>query len=330
MTDEPRIGLGLAPLPGLIWGFDLSAVPPRLLDSCDGSGGTLRWLHLNLADQGTRHWITHGAGLPAELQDLLLSTETHQHALVADGITGCVLHDLERDFDVEDTARVGALRIVLAPTLIVTARHHPLRSADLIRDRLERGPPIGDPAAALEVIVGTIAGIVAAVTRSLGLGVQAAEDRFLEDRDPPTTRDLIAIRRRLAQLHRLIGGMHGVTIRLEQDEDLSPTLLRTVEKLSQRLTGLEGDMAAVQLQLRLLREELDLQAAQRTNTNLYVLSIMTALMLPATLITGIFGMNTGGLPLEHTSLGTIVATLLALAAAGGTWWLLRAMGLMRR
>ncbi len=60
--------------------------------------------------------------------------------------------------------------------------------------------------------------------------------------------------------------------------------------------------------MRLLREELDLQAVQRTNQNLYVLSVMTALLLPATLVTGLFGMNTGGLPWAHTPFGTAAAT----------------------
>ena len=329
MPNEPQIGL--AAQPGLIWGFDLTATPPRPLDRCDEAEDSgLRWLHLNLADQGTRHWITHAAGFPPDIGELLLSHETHQRALVERDVVACVLHDLERDFDVEDTARVGALRAILTPRLIVTARHHPLRSADLIRERLLRGPAIADPAAALDIVVGTITGLVGGVARGLGAAVQATEDRFLEDLDAPTTRDLIGIRRRLAQLHRLAGGMHDVMIRLEQDEDLPHMLRSTVERLSQRLAGLDGDIAGVQGQLRLLREEIDLQAAQRTNTNLYVLSIMTALMLPATLITGIFGMNTGGLPLEHTAAGTFAATLLALAAAAGTYLLLRAMGLMRR
>ena len=260
----------------------------------------------------------------------MLSAETHQRALIEDGVIGCVLHDLERDFDVVDTARIGALRVALAPAMIVTARHHPLRSADVVRERLMRGPAITDAGAALDLLVGVIAGIVAALGRELSEAVQRTEDKFLGDLDAPAARDLIDVRRRLAQLHRLADGMRAVFVRLEQDENLPDTLLPVVEKLSQRLSGLDGDIAAIQGQLRLLREEIDLQAAQRTNTNLYVLSIMTALMLPATLITGIFGMNTGGLPLEHTSLGTAIAGLIAIGAAAGTYVLLRAMGLMRR
>ena len=331
MTDAPPIGLGFAALPGLIWGFDLGTTPPVTIERCeDHPDSRLRWLHLNLADQGTRHWIMHKAGLPTDIGELLLSPETYQHALITGDSVACVLHDLERDFDVMDTARVGALRLVLAPTMIISARLHPLVSADRIRERLLRSPAIADAPAALDLVVVTISTVVAGLLRTLSALVQSTEDRLLEELQAPTTRDLIGIRRRLAQLHRQAEGMHGVMVRLEQDEDLPETLRSPVEKLSQRLAGLNGDIAGLQLQLRLVREELDLQAVQRTNTNLYVLSIMTALLLPATLITGIFGMNTGGLPLAHTPIGTLLATLLAFAAAAGTWFLLRAWGLMRR
>ena len=73
----------------------------------------------------------------------------------------------------------------------------------------------------------------------------------------------------------------------------------------------------------MLRDEFDLQTAQRTNDNLYFLSIISALLLPATLVTGFFGMNTGGLPFTHGGMGTVVAAGLALLASWATWRLLR-------
>ena len=62
------------------------------------------------------------------------------------------------------------------------------------------------------------------------------------------------------------------------------------------------------LGLRLLRDELDLQATQQTNENIYFLSILSALLLPATLVTGIFGMNTGGLLWTNHPWGSVLAT----------------------
>jgi zinc transporter len=315
--------------PGLIWGLDFTPSGSLAVETCDApQPGALRWLHLNLADHGTRSWIEN-APLPADVRELLLSPDTHQRALVDGDTVGCVLHDFERDFDVADTARIGALRIALTPTLILTTRSHPIRSADIVRQRLERMPTLAGPAAALDLLVGAITENVAGISRTLSDDVRIAEDALLDGRDPPTTRDLIGIRRRIAQIHRLLGGMREVFHRLEEDEELPEVLLATVEKLVQRLHSLDGDIIAVQGELRLLREELDIQAAQRTNQNLYILSIMTALLLPATLVTGIFGMNTGGMPLA-SPVGTAGATALALGAAAATYLLLRWLGFMRR
>lgn len=317
--------------PGLIWGLDFTDQGPLPVQLCDSPpAGSFRWLHMNLADHGTRRWIEDLDGLPVAVSELLLSSDTHQRALVDGDAVGCVLHDFERDFDVADTARVGVLRIALTPALMLTTRLHPLRSADIARQRLERGAAATGPAQALELLVGAITENVTEISRTLSADVQRAEDAFLEGHHPPTARDLIGIRRRLAQLHRLLAGMRGVFQRLEQDDDLADALLPTVEKLVQRLQSLDADILGVQGQLRLLREELDIQEAQRTNQNLYILSIITALMLPATLVTGIFGMNTGGLPLANGPWGTFHATMLAVGAAAATYALLRWMGFMRR
>lgn len=303
----------------------------RPLDQCDRvRGGGFRWLHLNLADLGTRAWIEAQADLPPSVREMLLSTDTHQRALIDGAAVGCVLHDFERDFDRVDTARIGALRIALTPDLMLTTRMHPLHSADIARHRLEQNTGVIDPARALELLVNAITENIAGIGRTLSADLQRAEDAFLEGHHSPTARDLIGTRRRLAQLHRLLSGMRGVFRRLEKDDELSDALLPSVEKIAQRLQSLDADIAGVQSQLRLLREELDIQEAQRTNQNLYILSIVTALMLPATLVTGIFGMNTGGLPFAEGPWGTVHATALAAVAAAITYALLRWMGFMRR
>jgi len=315
----------------MIWGLDCCADGAQAVEVCDANGTSgFRWLHLNLAHQGTIAWIGQLPTLTDAVKDLLLSPETHQYAVIDHGIVGCVLHDFERDFDNLDVSRVGALRFALTPLLMITARLHPIRSADVIRHKLMRGPVVQGPAAALDLLVSTISEGISTTAREMSVEVQQAEDAFLDGHHPPTPRDLIGIRRRLAQLHRMLEGMRAALRRLEEDEELPEPLLATIEKLSQRLHALDADALSVQGQLRLLREEIDIQQDQRTNQNLYILSIMTALLLPATLVTGIFGMNTGGLPWATAPLGTVYATLLAFGTAAATYVLLRRMGFMRR
>ncbi len=320
--------------PSVIWMLDFEqgaavACPDGTI-GCTAERGDFRWLHLSLADQPTRNWIRSGAGLPDDVTELLLGTEEHQRSLVTDGILACVLHDVERDFDRLDTERTGVLRFALGPNVMITTRHHPLRSADIVRRHLERdGATVRHAADALDVMVSAIVENIRGVAAEQARQIESFEDELLAHSGAFDHRRLIAIRRRIVQFHRLLSGMRAVFRRMEQDADLPANLLPTVEKLAQQLGAIDGEMLSIQSQLRLLREEADLQAAQRTNQNLYVLSVLSALVLPATLVTGFFGMNTGGLPLVHTTAGTILALFLGAAASGGVYAMLRYMGLHR-
>lgn len=315
---------------GLIWGFDLSDGVSRPIEICEPGRTGFRWLHLNLAHQGTASWIDGLDELPEAVREMLLSHDNHQQALVDEGVVACVLHDFERDFEQTHISEIGVLRFALTPTMMITARLHPIRSADVVRNRLARCAGLDEPAEALDLLFGTIAGGIATVVRALSLDVQRAEDDFLEGRDSPTVRGLIGIRRRHARIHRMLDGMRAIFRRLEGDEDLPEEMVTTVERLSQRIQALGADSLGVQRQILQLREEIDIQVDQRTNQNLYILSIMTALLLPATFVTGLFGMNTGGFPWAHSPYGTFYATILALGAAAATYLFLRMMGFMRR
>lgn len=301
----------------------------RELDDCEGAVSEgFRWLHLNLADHRTKQWIAGAPELPGDVRELLLSPDTHQRSVVEGEAIGCVIHDFERDFEKSHTDRVGAIRIAITPRLVVTTRQHPVRSGDLTRRRLRAGARPDGPAAALDFLVSAVCENIADMARSLERELQATEDAFLEGREP-TSRGLMQIRRRLAQVHRLLDGMRAVFRRLERDDDLPQALHPMVEKLSQRLAALDGDILSVQGQLRLLRDEIDIQNEQRTNQNLYLLSIVTALMLPATLVTGLFGMNTGGMPLGGSH-GTLIAVLLAAGTMALSYAALKWIGFIRK
>lgn len=315
--------------PGLIWGFDFTDGHPEAIEPGDaplaatGDGGAFRWLHLNLADQWTRRWI-EASPLPGGVRDLLLGGDAHQRMLIADGAVAGLVHDFERDFAPEAVARIGSMAFVLAPGLIISARQHPLCAADIIYERIRSGVAPASPAAALDLLVSAVLEVASGQLDELTGIVQASEDALLERNRAPDNRALFAVRRRAVLLRRQLGGMRGLLGRMERDDDLPELLLPVIERLAQRAASLDGDVAMLDSNLRQLREEVDIQTATRTNQNLFILSILTALLLPATLVTGFFGMNTDGMPLEHGGGGTWVALLIAVMASLAVYlWLSR-------
>ncbi len=317
--------------PGAIWCYSRTEEDdPVLAADPPPAERSFRWLHLNLSDQRSLRWLELEADLPPALQALFLSRDGQPTFAAAHDAIGLVVHDFERGLDPGSIGRIGALHIVLTPTLLVTGRYKPVHAADLMRERLEQGAPVKDTASALSFLLGTLVDSFASLTLDLSTELLAAETDLMTDDIAPDTRQLISARRRSAQLHRMTGGLRATLQRMAQEPGLPPMLVPIPHALLPRLATLEGDIVSAQQQLRLLRDELDLQAAQRTNQNVYLLSILTALMMPATLVTGFFGMNTGGLPFAQGEYGTLLATLVALFSGGLSYLLLKMMGLIRR
>ena len=76
------------------------------------------------------------------------------------------------------------------------------------------------------------------------------------------------------------------------------------------------EIAELYERAKLLQEELASRLAENTGRNLYVLSILTAVLLPMTLVTGIFGMNVADLPGLHSE-GSFWRIMLLIFASGG-------------
>jgi len=312
--------------PGLIWGFDIVGGTARSLGDGDPPAGGLRWLHLALADRRVQQWIESHAGLPPPAREALLAVDDHPRAMVDDsGVIACVILDGGRGLSGDEDV-VHALRFALAPNLVITARHHPVKCTDEVRRRIEAGHPPATPAAALDLLLGANVAETNARLTLLIRHAQEMEDALADHDREPEPRALQMLRRRALRIHRQTSGLHRVLNRLEEDEALPEALLPPVERQVQRVAAIEGDVGALIGQERLLREELDARATQHNNQNLYILSIMTALLLPPTLIAGLFGMNTSGLPFAGGDHGTLAACVLALVSMIGTYVVLRAIG----
>jgi len=316
---------------GLIWGFDFAsgeARPLHHVEPPDAAAG-LRWLHLNLANQRVQNWIAGCDRLPAAVREGLLDAHARPRGLQDGEVVLLLLPDIEREFD-EGEPRLGLMRIALTPDLMITTRMHPLRSADVIREHIGRGAAPDSPAAALELLLISMAETVRRVVGEAEATVQRIEDQLLDSGRTPDVRAFVTLRSLMVRTHRLLTGARAALRDLREDHALPPAIETVVDKAARRLAGLDGELLTVQSQLRLLREEIDLQATQRTNQNLYILSILSAVMLPATLVTGFFGMNTGGLPWQQHPVGTSFATLVAIAASALVLVALRLAGFMRR
>ncbi|MHC1943236.1 transporter [Bradyrhizobium sp. UFLA06-06] len=321
-------------VPGLVWAFRLHhdgraeslPIDAPIEPSHDGR----LWLHFNLTDVRTRAWLAN-MHIPQLARDLLLSNDNFQQIHVVDNCVYGVFSDLVRDVEAA-TRETGFLRFAMTERLLISGRHQALCSADATRRVLEGGHRVGSVAALLEKIVDEIADTMDRMADKIGTDIDAIEERVLaEDTGSELRKNLSRMRRTCVRLHRQLAGLRVLFHRLEQKntDDLSPALRLQAGKLAQRLDGLDHDIVELHERSRLLEEELRFKLEEESNKHLHALSVVTMMLLPPTLVTGIFGMNTKGLPLTDVDSGFLVAAGLLVGSALLAYLLMRRLGIVK-
>jgi zinc transporter len=227
---------------------------------------------------------------------------------------------------------IGFLHFVLTESMFISSRRHQLNAVEAARKVLRQGLKVPTPSALLEVITGQMIESLDRFADGLADKLDRAEERILAD-EVNTDRQLVgSIRRMTVRLHRQLLTLRTLIHRFEDDieEGANPALSLLTVKFSQRLDWLDSEIVELRDRSRLLQEEIMLKDTEQTNRSLHVLAIVTAVFLPATLVTGIFGMNVAGLPLTADKSGFLSAIALTVGASVLVYWLLRRSGALGR
>ncbi len=149
--------------------------------------------------------------------------------------------------------------------------------------------------------------------------IDRIEDTVIEKPAPSTLESIFETKRSLIELRRHLGNMRDVASHLQRLEtdliqrDMWPFLRDVYDHLAR-------NMDMVEMQRDLLAGAMDVYlsaVANRTNQVMKVLTVLGTVALPAIVISGIYGMNTKGLPWLNSPYGTEIALgLMALATAG--------------
>lgn len=323
-------------IPGLVWAFrirtDGSAEPLALDRSIELNHSGLLWLHFSLADARALQWLgSPTLEMPPAARALLVSSDNYQQLHAHDDVVYGVIADLKRDI-AEVTEETGHLHFVMTERLLVSGRHHALCAVDATRRALEAGLRIGNAAGLFETIIENVADTMDRIAERVALALDEIEEQVLSDEALDLRKKLGRLRRTCVRLHRQLSGLRIVFLRLEQSnlKELKPALQLRAGKLAQRLDGLDHTVVEMRERSRLLQEELQLKIEEQGNNSLRALSVLTALLLPPTLVTGIFGMNTKGLPLTDTESGFLWAVLLLASSSIAAFLIMKRIGLIRK
>ena len=294
---EP-LGSLIADSHGLICAFQLAPLLPVDLESLDAvDPGMAVWLHFNLADGRARDWLSEREDLPEAARETLLEDGGHVHVQILSHGFVAVLRDLDHEVKGAE-ARFGTFGVYVDPQRMVSVRRHPLETFNRLRRELTTGLELPTPIALFEHLVECLADTFETTVAELASTVEEAEDEILAGRSKDQGTELRRVRWLLARLRREARANRIALARIPKHlpEGCGQEREQSLAAAVERFAGVAQDLELVEDRARLMQEEIAGRLGEATNKNLYLLSIVTTTLLPITLITGIFGMNVGGLP----------------------------------
>lgn len=307
------------PAPGFLWAFaagpggdsERLAVEdlPRAL-----SERAWVWIHVDLLDRRTHGWIQGICRLPTEVTTHFAGQDT---GLILEP-EGAEIHGIAADYNVDFlrvSDSVGQFGFVASERLLVTGWRHPLAGIDAVRNAMLGGARQTSGFSILAAIAGAFSRVAIGRLRAAESQLDRVEDQILASSTSDERVALKEVRRLALALHRPVLAMLLLLREAEEEEEaeanrlagLPPSGRIALEDMAARLATIDHAVRATSDRAKLLQEEIAAELADQSNRSLRALTVMTALMLPGTLVVGFFGMNTSGMPFEGPPWGTLAA-----------------------
>ncbi len=315
------------PADGVVFAWEMHGeqsreIQPDQVDAALGDHSKSLWLHLNLSNTRIQRWLRQTPQIPDSLKEAILDQVSRSRMETIEEF-GDGLMMVMNDFRIglshaTDDEETGTLWAIMTPRLMLSLRAHPLMTTDTLRHLLRQKRITPNTVVALyHELIEERATHLRRRTDQLSDQMDLLEEILIKGEDLPEHETLGRLRITCSRLRRHYAPELTALRRLLRrkptwfTEDDTDQLREQIDLLS----FLVDEVNNLYERAKVLQDELSAHVAEFNAKNLQVLSVMTVIFLPMTLVTGVMGMNMEDLPgLQHSFyivMGVMCATGLA-------------------
>ena len=256
------------------------------------------WVHLSARSAGARRWLEKDAQLPDEtLVDALLAEDTRPRMQIREDGVLLILRGVNLNDNAEPEDMVS-IRIWVENRRFISVQLRNLRGVEEMQGLLESGTgPVDIGDLVTTFIEGSIVRM-SPVMGDLADGIDELEDRILQMDLSGIREQIVSTRRQAIIFNRFLAPQRDIVQRLTEtsiswlDED---HVLR-LQEAQNDITRFVEDLQALRERSHSVQEEVANILTERLNRNTYVFSIIAAIFLPLSFLTGLLGINVPGIP----------------------------------
>lgn len=286
------------------------------------------WAHLVQSDPQTADWMAT-TKLPPIILAALTAEETRPRCTPHGDGAVVIL----RGVNLNEGARAEdmiSIRLWVTKTSVVSYALRPLMAVEDLKTATLGPNPARSTGELISRLTRRLADRAEPTVAELNEELDAVEETLLSDSALPDRTALSEIRRTAITLRRyMLPQRDALTTLLIQDFSwLSQSDLTHLREATDRITLLAEELDTIRDRAQLVQEQILDKRSEAMNRQLFILSAVAAIFLPLGLITGLLGINVGGIPgVENPNAFWIVCAALV-GLTGVLIWLFRKWGLL--
>ena len=255
------------------------------------------WVHLDFTDSVAQQWLLEESGVDQIIAEALLADDTRpRSSQMKDGLL-VMLRGVNTNpgADPEDMV---SIRIWVEDHRVITTRKRKLLSIVDVRDAIAKGEGPASPGELLVMLSDRLVSRMSGVIDDIDEDVDRLEHAVVESENPRLRHDLATLRTRVIALRRYLAPQREAMVRLSQEK--IPWVTESdrlhLREISDRIIRYVEDLDAVRERAAVVQEELASRLSEQMNNRMYMLSLVAAVFLPLGFLTGLLGINVGGIP----------------------------------
>jgi len=285
----------------------------------------LAWVHLDAAHGDTKNWLKENVSYLDEIiLDALLAQETRPRISQYGNGALIILRgvNLNPDADEEDMI---SIRLWVDRNRIVSTRLRKLKAIEDMRGKIHSDNAPLNAGDFLMTLCTQLFQNMEPVIAALDERMDNVEETILEKSDTIARSEIIDIRKTAIILRRYIAPQREVLSTLHNSDLawMEDKQKRQAQENFDRLSRYVEELDTIRERAQIIKEELAAAISDAMNRNMYMLSLVAAIFLPLGFLTGLLGINVGGMPGADNGAAFWLVVLMCIGFSAGIILLLK-------
>ena len=265
------------------------------LNSVDTTDKIL-WVHFDYSTQEAKDWIRNQCN-NSIVADALLADETRPRTTLLGDSLLLALRGVNLDPQSRPENMIS-IRLFISSNMIISTSRRTLLSVTEIIEELRKGTGVKSTSEFLVELTYRMIDRMDDVIDQLQDRTDYLEENIIDMKNQEFRTEILNVRRETIILKRYLAPQKEALIKLSNekiswiDEYKKVEIRETNDQLIRHIEELD----TIRDKVILIQEELANSLSEEMNKKMYMLSIISAIFLPLTFLTGLLGINVGGIP----------------------------------